>query len=76
MAKFTLQVKANQPHFQYHPRLSQNACLVQIRLFKLKSVTSYCADKPNIPAFWDKIAKMNLNVKINNPHFQYEPRVS
>ena len=76
MAKFTLQVKVNHPHFQYQPRVSQNACLVQIWSFKLKFVTSFCADKPNIPVFWDKIAKMTLNVKINDPHFQYKPRVS
>ena len=45
MAKMTLKVKANHLHFQYQPRVSQDACLVQIWWFQLKSVTSYRADK-------------------------------
>ena len=32
-------------HFQYQPRVSQDACLVQIWWFQLKSVTSYHTDK-------------------------------
>ena len=45
MAKMTLKVKVNGPYFQYQPRVSQDACLVQIWWFQLKSVTSYRADK-------------------------------
>ena len=45
MVKMTLKVKANDLHFQYQPRVSQDACLVQIRWFQLKFVMSYCADK-------------------------------
>ena len=30
MAKMTLNVKVNDLHFQYHPTVSQDACLVQI----------------------------------------------
>ena len=43
----TLKVKVDDIHFQYQPRVSQDAChgLVQIWWFWLKSVTSYCADK-------------------------------
>ena len=47
MAKMTLKVKANDPYFQYQPRVSHDACLVQIWWFHLKSVTSYRADKVN-----------------------------
>ena len=37
--------KVNDLHFQYQPRVSQDACLVQIWWLQLKSVTSYRADK-------------------------------
>ena len=30
MAKMTLKVKVSDLHFQYQPRVSQDACLVQI----------------------------------------------
>ena len=36
------------PYFQYEPRVSLDACLVQIWCFKLKSATSYSADKVKI----------------------------
>ena len=39
-------------------------------------MTSYCADKPNFLEFWVKMAKMTLKVKVNDLHFQYQPRVS
>ena len=39
-------------------------------------MTSYCADKPNFLEFWVKMAKMTLKVKVNDPYFQYQPRVS
>ena len=45
MAKMTLKVKVNDPYFQYQPRVSHDAYLVQIWWFQLKSVTSYRADK-------------------------------
>ena len=45
MAKMTLKVKVNYLHFQYKPRVSHDACLVQIWWFQLKFVTSYHADK-------------------------------
>ena len=45
MAKMTLKVMVNDLHFQYQLRVSQDACLVQIRWFQLKSMTSYRADK-------------------------------
>ena len=41
----TLNVKVNDLHFQYQPRVSQDARVVQIWWFQLKSVTSYRADK-------------------------------
>ena len=37
---------------------------------------SYRADKPNFLKSWVKMAKMTLKVKVNDPCFQYEPRVS
>ena len=33
-------------------------------------------DKPNFLEFFVKLTKMNLKIKVNNPHFQYQPRVS
>ena len=33
MAKMTLKVNVNDSHFQYQLRVSQDACLVQIRWF-------------------------------------------
>ena len=39
-------------------------------------MTSYCADKPNFLKFLIKIAKMTLKVKVNDLHFQYQPRLS
>ena len=57
MAKMTLKVKFNDPHFWYQLRASQNACLVQIWWFQLKSVTSYRVNKikvknNNTPLAW------------------------
>ena len=45
MAKMTLKVMVNDPYFQYQQRVFQDACLVQIWWFQLKSVMSYHADK-------------------------------
>ena len=46
MVKMTLRVKVIDLHVHwYQPRVSQDACLVQIWWFQLKSVTSCRADK-------------------------------
>ena len=45
MVKMTLKVNVNDLYFQYQPRVSHDACLVQISWFQLTSVTSYRADK-------------------------------
>ena len=45
MAKMTLKVTVNDLHFQYQLRVSQDACLVSIWRFQLKSVKRYHADK-------------------------------
>ena len=37
---------------------------------------SYRTDKPNFLEFFVKMAQMTLNVKVNDLHFQYQPRVS
>ena len=37
---------------------------------------SYRTDKPNFLEFWVKMAKMTLKVKVNDPHFQCQPRVT
>ena len=37
---------------------------------------SYRMDKPKFLKFWVKMAKMTLKVKVNDLHFQYQPRVS
>ena len=34
------------------------------------------ADKHNFLEFWVKMAKMTLKVKVNDPNFQYQLRVS
>ena len=72
----SLKVKVNDLHFQYQLEVSQDACLVQIWWFSLKSMRSYRADKPNFLEFWVKMAKMTLKVKVNGQYFQYQPRVS
>ena len=41
----TFKVKTNDPYFQYQPRVSQDACLMQIWGFQLKFMTSYHVDK-------------------------------
>ena len=41
MAKLTLKIIVNDPHFQYQLTVSQRACMVQIWCFQLKSVTSH-----------------------------------
>ena len=76
MAKMTLMVKVNNLHFQYQPRVSQDACLVQIWGFQRESLTSYRVDKPNFQEFWVKMVKMTLKIKVSDLHFQYQPRVS
>ena len=45
MAKRTLKVKVNNSYFQYQPRVSHDAYLVQIWWFQLKSGISYRVDK-------------------------------
>ena len=45
MARMTIKVTVNDPHFQHQLRVSHYACFVQIWWFQLKSVTSYRADK-------------------------------
>ena len=76
MAKWPLilKVKINDPHFQYQPRESLDAYLVQSGSFYF--FTSYCVDKPRFLEFWVKMAKMTLKIKVNDLHFQYQPRVS
>ena len=52
MAKMTLKVKINDLHIQYQLRVFQDACLVQIWWFQLKSVRSYRADKQKFTDGW------------------------
>ena len=59
----TLKVNVNDPQFQYQPRVSHDAFLVQIWWFQPESVRSYHVDKPNFLEFWVKMAKMTLTVK-------------
>ena len=68
--KMTLNVKFNDTHYQYQPRLPQYAYLAQNWWFQPKSVTSYRGDKPNFLEFWVKMANMTLKVKVNEPQFQ------
>ena len=71
MAKMSLKVKVNDLHFQNQLWVPQDAFLVQIWWFYLKSVTSYHADNPNLLEFWAKMAKMTLKIQVNDLHFQY-----
>ena len=41
----TKKVKVDDLYFKYRPRVTQDAWMVQIWWFQLKSVTGYCADK-------------------------------
>ena len=52
MAKMTLKIKVNDLHSQYQPRVSQDACLVQIWWFQLTVVTNYRADKVKFTNRW------------------------
>ena len=45
MVKMTSQSQVNDLHLQYPPRVSYDACLVQIQWSRLKFVMSYRADK-------------------------------
>ena len=74
--QMTLKVMVNASHFQFQLRESQDAYLVQIWWFWLKSIKSYCADKSKFLEFLVKMAKMTLKVKVNDFHFQYQLRVS
>ena len=48
MAKMTLKAKVNDNGFQYQPKVSHDACLVQIWWFQLKSVMNYRAAQVNL----------------------------
>ena len=72
----TLKGKLNDVHFQCQLRVSQDACLVQIWSFQLKSVLSYHADKQSLLEFYVEMAKMTLKGKLNDLHFQYQLEVS
>ena len=65
--QMTLKIKVYDPHFQYLPKEFLDTYLVQILAFWLRSITSYCADKPNFPELWFKMANMTLRVKVNEP---------
>ena len=43
---------------------------------KPKFVMIYHADKPNFLEFWVKVAKITLNVKVNDLHFQHQQKIS
>ena len=75
MAKMTWKVIVNDPHFQYQPRVSQDAYFVQIWWFRPKSVMSYSVYKPSFLEFRVEMAKMTLKVKANDPYFQYQLKV-
>ena len=74
--QMTLKVKVIDPRFQYQPRTSQDAYLLQIWWFYVKSITTYRVDKPNFLEFWVEMAQITLKVKVNDPYVQYQPRVS
>ena len=74
--QMALKVKVNYPHFQYQPRESWDAYLVQMWWILLKSIANYCTDKPNFLEFLVQTAKMTLKVMINDLHFQYQLKVS
>ena len=61
IAKMTLKIKVNEPHFQYRPKVSWGACLFPIWWFKLKSALIYCADKVK---FTDRLMDRSRQQKI------------
>ena len=71
MAKMTLKVKVDDPYFQYDPRVSYDACLVQIWWSQLKSVTSYHADKVK---FTDKQTDRRTDAGNDNTPTAWEAR--
>ena len=76
MEKMTLKVKVDELRFQYQLRVSQDACLLQIWWFQLKSVTSYLADKQKFTASrtdgWTDVQMQAMTI-----HLQSErPRVN
>ena len=72
MTKMTL--KVSDLHSLYQPRVSQDACLVQIWWFKPKFVMSYSTDKLNFVKYLVKMTKMTL--KVSDLHSLYQPIVS
>ena len=69
MAKMTLKVEVKDLDFQYQPRLSHNACFVQIWLFEPKSFKRFSMGKLNFIEFWVKKTEMTLRIKVNDPIF-------
>ena len=61
-AQMTLEIKVNDPHFQWWLRESQVGYLVM--------------DKLNFPEIRVKMVKITLKVKVNDLRFQYQLRVS
>ena len=62
-----------QLHKKFSPKLSQDACLVQIWWFQPKSVTCYHEDKPNFLEFWVKMAEMVLKFNVNDIELREAP---
>ena len=58
MAKMTLKIKVNDPHFQYQLRIGMMDVWCKFCWFQPKSVASYRAGKPNFLQLRDKMAKM------------------
>ena len=74
--QMTLKVKVNDPYFQYQPRESQGACLVQIWLFIAQIHDKLPHGQPHVLEFWVKLAKLVLTVKVNDPHIHFQQEVS
>ena len=67
--QMTLKVKTNDPHFQYQLTVSQDACLVQIWWFQVKSLMKLSCHQPHFPRILNQNGQMTLKVMLNDPPF-------
>ena len=72
----TLKIKANDPHFQYQPRVSQDACLVHIWGLQPEIGDELSCGQAIFPRILSQNGQIDLEGQGQWPHFQYQFRVS
>ena len=69
--RLTLKINVNDLHFQYQPRVSQDACLVQI--WAIQAGICDCDELWHGQVKFPRILSQNdLKVKVNDPNFHYQ----